>query len=173
MRTRNLLFVCLMFFASFYTGCKKPDDGVHVDPITLYEKVKGSWKLNDILQIDETAKKSGIKPDELNLYSEFNFSSFNLKLNVDDKNKPTSYEVTGDAPEFFPNTGYWDLDVSFSQANASAPVIYLYSDAARTALEGKLAITAIPGANPQMDLMLTQTVDGVAYVSYQYKLSSN
>lgn len=173
MKTRNLFFVCLMFFASFYLGCKKPDNGVHVDPITLYEKVKGNWKLDDIVQIDETAKKSSIKPDETSLYSEFDFSSFHIKLNIDEKNNPTSYEVTGNAPELFPNAGYWDLNVSFSQANASAPALYLYSDAGKTTLIGKLSITALPGANPQMDLVLTRTVDGIAFVSYQYKLSSD
>ena len=170
---RAVLLFCLVSLCFLQFGCEKPDDGSYVDPITLYEKVKGEWKLDDIVQIDQTAKTSGIKPDEMNLYNEFNFSSFSIKLNVDDKNQPTSYAVTGNAPELFPNAGYWDLNVSFAQANAAAPLIHLYADAEKKTLVAKLAITAIPGAMPQMDLTLTQSAEGIPYVSYQYKLSSN
>ena len=172
MKKRVLLFVCFMFFAAIYSGCKKPDDGAYTDPITLYEKIKGNWKLNEILQIDETAKIAGIQPNEISLFSQFDFENFNLVLNVDDSNKPTSYEVSGDAPELFPKAGFWDLNTSFPAANGSAPIINLYSDAGKTTLTAQLRIVSVPGAKAEMELKLTRTASGVPFVSYQYKLTN-
>lgn len=172
MRTRILLFVCFMFFASFYSGCKKPDDGVYVDPITLYEKVKGTWKLNEILQIDETAKIAGIAPDEISLFSQFDFKNFSIALNVDAGNQPTSYLVSGNVPELFPKEGFWDLNSPFPAANGSGPTINLYSNSGKTTLIGQLYIVSMPGAQPEMEFKLTRKAAGVPFVSYQYKLSS-
>lgn len=171
MRTRILLFVCLMFFASSYIGCKKPNDGAYAEPITLYEKLKGNWKLNEILQVDETAKTAGITPTEMSLFSEFNFDSFYISLNVDNANKPTSYEVNGDVPELFPSKGFWDLDAAFPVTSGASPVINLYSDADKKTLTGQLTVLSIPGAKAEMELKLTRKAAGVAFVSYQYKLS--
>lgn len=172
MRTRILLFVCLMFFASSYIGCKKPNDGAYAEPITLYEKLKGNWKLNEILQVDETAKIAGINPKEMSLFGEFNFDSFNIALNVDNANKPTSYKVTGDVPELFPNEGFWDLDASFPTTSGASPIINLYSDQDKKILTGQLTVLSIPGAKAEMEFKLTRKTAGVAFVSYQYKLSS-
>lgn len=171
-RNRSLLCLVSAFVLLQQSGCNKINDGTFVEPITLYEKVKGTWKLDDIVQVDHTAKTGNIKPDELNLYNEFEFPSFNIKLNVDEKNTPTSYEVLGNAPELFPNKGFWDLDVSFVQANGGSPQLRLYTDANKSALVGKLTIAALPGNTPKMEFTLTQFSDGVAFVSYQYKLSA-
>lgn len=171
MRTRILLFVCLMFFASSYIGCKKTNDGVYVEPIKLYEKLRGNWKLNEILQIDETAKTLGTPPTEISLFSEFNFESFNIALNVDNANNPTSYKVTGSAPELFPNEGFWDLDSSFPVVGSGSPVINLYADAARTSITGQFTVVSVPGAKAEMELKLTRKSEGAAFVSYQYRLS--
>ncbi|WP_353136370.1 DUF5004 domain-containing protein [Pseudopedobacter sp.] len=169
---RALLLLCLvsLFFLQF--GCKKPDDGSYVDPITLYEKVKGEWKLNDISQVDETAKVAGISPDEISLFSQFGFENLTLSLQVDEKNNPTTYSVSGDAPELFPNSGYWDLSASFPAANGTAPVINLYSDQAKTDLQAQLSVVSVPGAKTEMELKLTRKSGGVAFVSYNYKLTN-
>lgn len=161
-----------MFFASSYIGCKKTDDGAYVEPITLYEKLKGDWKLNEILQIDETAKVAGINPNEISLFGQFNFETLNITLNVDDTNQPTSYIVAGDVPELFPKEGFWDLSTSFPSANGAAPSINLYSDAGKKTLTGQLSIVSVPGATADMELKLTRKTEGVAFVSYQYKLSN-
>jgi len=153
-------------------SCTKTEDGTHVDPITLYEKVKGKWGLNEILQIDETAKAGGISPDEISLYGQFDFSSFSLTLNVDEQNLPTSYEVSGNAPELFAKEGFWELNSSFPSANGTAPVIRLYADAEKKSLNGQLSIVSIPGAKAEMDLKLTRSAAGVPFVSYQYKLTN-
>ena len=153
-------------------SCKKIENGSYVDPITLYEKVKGTWTLSEILQIDETAKIAGITPDEISLYSQFDFERFNITLAVDGNNQPTSYQVTGGAPELFSNEGFWDLDTPFPYAAGTAPTINLYSDAGKTALIGQLSIVSMPGASAEMELKLTRSAAGVPFVSYHYQLSN-
>lgn len=173
MKTSKYFYVfLLMVFVLPFAACNDTDDGSYVAPITLYEKVKGSWTLNNVIQVDETAKVSGIKPDEMSLYSRFGFESLNITLNVDAENQPTSYKVGGTAPELFPNEGYWDLDTSFPYASGTAPTINLYSDAAKTSLTGRLTITSVPGAKSEMELKLTRKSKDVAFVSYVYQLSS-
>ncbi|RQP07828.1 MAG: DUF5004 domain-containing protein [Parapedobacter sp.] len=169
----NKLRIALLCFIGTlsFMSCHKIDDGSFVEPITLYEKVKGSWTLSDVLQIDETAKTAGIQPDQISLYDQFDFSTFEITLDVDADNRPTAYRVDGNAPELFPSSGFWDLDTDFPRAAGPAPVINLYSDAGKTSLIGQLNISAMPGANPVMDLTLTRKTAGVSFVSYQYKLS--
>lgn len=164
-----LLLLTVMFS---FAACNDTDDGHFVEPVTLYEKVKGNWVLTEITEIDETAKVSGIKPDEINLFEQFDFNSFRISFDVDANNQPTSYKVSGNAPELFPNNGYWDMSSPFPYTNGSAPVINLYSDASKTTLTGQLSIVSVPGSKAEMDLKLTRSSAGVSFVSYQYKLST-
>jgi|SRR5690606_5080301 len=170
----NKLLIALLCLTGAYAvvACKKMEDGPFVEPISLYEKVKGSWQLTNLLQVDETAKIAGIKPDEISLLGQFDVASFHITLDTDADNQPTAYQVTGTAPELFPNSGFWDLDTAFPNADGSAPTINLYSDAAKTALVGQLTVVAIPGATPEMELKLTRSTAGTPFVSYHYKLSN-
>ncbi len=169
----NKLRIALLCFIGTLsiTSCKKTENGSFVEPITLYQKIKGSWTLADLLQVDETARTAGIQPDQINLYDQFDFSTFEITLDVDADNRPTAYRVDGNAPELFPNSGFWDLDMDFPRAGGSAPVINLYSDAAKATLVGQLSIASMPGASPEMEVRLTRSTAGAAFVSYQYKLS--
>jgi hypothetical protein len=163
-------YLLLLFMILPFSGCDPvTDDGSYVDPITLYEKVGGSWKLADIRQVDETAKAAGISPSEIGLYAQFQFGSLAIELKTEN-NQPVLYQVTGGAPELFPNTGYWQLDTEFPYANGTAPKILLYSDAAKTVKTGELSITSMPGAKQEMELKLTRTSKGVPFVSYLYSL---
>jgi hypothetical protein len=169
---RKFAFLLLAAVATSLGGCTDPtDDGKYTDPITLYEKVQGDWSLVNLTQTDETAKAASLQPQEMSIYSQFEFGTFAISFDVDATFAPTTYEVTGSAPNLFPASGYWDLSTEHPQANATAPVIRLYSDASLSTLIGELAVTSTPGANPEMDLRLTRTSDGVPFVSYTYKLS--
>lgn len=168
----RLLSLLLLIGTLSVMSCEEIDDGAYVAPVTLYEKVAGNWVLNDVIQIDETAKIAGIAPDELSLYNQFGFADFNILFATDDNNQPTSYEVSGSAPELFPNAGYWELNTAFPAANGTAPVINLYSDAGKSVLTGRLSIVSVPGAKAEMELRLTRSAEGVPFVSYHYKLSN-
>ncbi len=171
-RTTELIALLLLICTFSFVSCNDTDDGKYVAPITLYEKVKGTWRLTDVIQIDETAKTAGITPDEISLFGQFNFDNFNIVLEVDENNQPVSYQVNGSAPELIPASGYWDLDTAFPNANGTAPVINLYSDAGKTSMTGRLGVVSVPGATPTMELKLTRSSAGVPFVSYQYKLSN-
>jgi hypothetical protein len=171
MKNKYLLgWLILALVAAVLTGCEPlTKDGSHVEPITLYEKVDGVWNLSDLRQTDETAKAAGLSPSEVSLYAQFTFGTLSIDLKTE-ANQPTSYQVSGTAPELFPNTGYWQLDSPFPYADGTAPKILLYSDAAKTVKIGELSITSIPGSTETMELKLTRTSDGVPFVSYIYKL---
>ncbi|NDV94688.1 DUF5004 domain-containing protein [Dysgonomonas sp. 521] len=156
-----------------FAACNDTDDGSYVAPITTYEKIKGDWKLTSVKQIDEVAKANSQSPSEMVLTSQFDFSTFTIKLNVDANNEPTDYAVGGNAPAIFAKAGYWKLAYPFPSTDGAASIIYLYSDAAKTAKIGELAITATPGATDVLELKLTRKTKGVAFVSYVYRLSPN
>lgn len=172
-KTSKLILFFLLGCVFPFIACTETDDGKYVDPITLYEKVSENWSLTELLQIDETAKSSGIKPDEVSLIDQFEFATFSLQLNVDDDNQPTSYQVTGTAPELFPASGYWELNSPFPSASGEPPVLNLYSDSGKASLIGRLSLIAVPGVEKTMEMKLTRVTSGVAFVSYQYKLTKN
>ena len=166
-------FLFLFSVVTAFTACNDTDDGKYVEPITLYEKVNGDWLLTNLSLIDETANALGISPKEINLFDQFGFATFGLALNVDEKNQPTTYQVSGTTPELFPTSGYWALNSPFPTTTGALPTINLYSDAAKTALTGKLTLVTTPGSVTEMDLKMTRYTGGVAYASYQYKLIKN
>lgn len=170
-RLRTVLF-CVVVPLLLAT-CKKLEDGTHVAPVTLYEKLAGNWMLTDLKQVDETAKSAGLKPDELSLYDQFGFGTFRLVLEVDDAHQPTAYRVEGEAAELFAKSGFWDLDWPFPQADGTPPTIRLYADAGKATPVGQLRVVSMPGATPQMELKLTRSSGGVPFVSYHYQLANS
>ena len=163
----GLAILCLLIF-----GCSKIDDGSHVDPITLYEKVDGSWALTNLKMVDEVAKKAAISPSEQNLSSMFNYADFKIGFNVNEKNEPTTYEVLGDVPPLFAPSGYWELSASFQPTGQTPILVYLYSDAQKTQKTDELRITSVPGSNGEMEFQLNRSSEGVAFVSYVFRLTA-
>ncbi len=170
MKKTRLLIIVLIFMPVLWYGCSKTDDGSYTAPITLYEKVNGTWNMFSIKMIDETAKSAAIKPDEVTLTDQVKFAGFAITLNVDEANNATTYAVTGEAPELLAPQGFWGLDTEFPQTNGTPVKINLYADAAKTQKTNQVSITTMPGALPEMEFKLTHSTNQVAYVSYQYKL---
>ncbi|WP_348797560.1 DUF5004 domain-containing protein [Flavobacterium adhaerens] len=162
-----VVLLCLLFI-----GCDQIDDGNYVEPITVYEKVNGNWTLMNLKMVDEFAKKNAIEPSEQNLSTLFNYPDFVINFSVDDKNQPTTYEVTGNVPPLFAPRGYWKLNSSFQQTDATANIIYLYSDAQKTNKTDELKVTSVPGNNDQMEIQLIRSSEGTAFVSYIFKLKA-
>ena len=153
-------------------SCNEMDDGRHVDPITINEKINGEWGLMNLKMVDEAAKASKIEPSEQDISTLFNYENFKIKFNVDDKNVPTTYTVTGDVPPLFALSGYWKLSSDFPVTNGEAVRIYLYSDAEKTVKTDELRLTAVPGSNEQMEIQLVRTSGGIPFVSYVFKLTA-
>jgi hypothetical protein len=157
----------------FAISCDNTEDGSYVEPITLYEKVNGNWGLTNLKMVDEAAIANGIEPHEENLSTFFNYEDFKIKFNVDEKNQPTSYEVTGNVPPLFAPKGYWQLSSDFQQTNGSgAARIYLYSDAQKTQKTDELRVTSVPGSSDEMVIQLTRSSGGSPFVSYVFKLNA-
>lgn len=156
----------------FALSCDNTEDGSYVDPITIYEKVNGNWQLANLKMVDEVAKANKIEPNEENLSTYFNYEDFKINFSVDEKNQPTTYEVTGNVPPLFAPKGYWSLSAAFQPTNSGATKIYLYSDAQKTQKTDELRLISVPGKNDEMQLQLTHSSDGVDFVSYVFKLNA-
>ncbi|KOP35772.1 DUF5004 domain-containing protein [Flavobacterium sp. WLB] len=171
MRSKSYYWLAL-FICFFVISCDNTEDGSYVDPITIYEKVNGNWGLTNLKMVDEFAKANKIEPSEENLSTFFNYEDFKINFSVDEKNKPTSYEVTGNVPPLFAPKGYWELSSDFQQTNASAVRIYLYSDAAKTQKTDELRVTSVPGNNDEMEFQLVHSSGGTPFVTYVFKLNA-
>lgn len=171
MRSKSYYWLAL-FICFFAISCDNTEDGSYVDPITIYEKVNGNWGLTNLKMVDEFAKANKIEPSEENLSTFFNYEDFKINFSVDEKNKPTSYEVTGNVPPLFAPKGYWELSSDFQQTNASAVRIYLYSDAAKTQKTDELRVTSVPGSNDEMEFQLVHFSGGTPFVTYVFKLNA-
>lgn len=159
--------MCLMAL-----GCDNTDDGSYVAPITLYEKLNGNWGLTNLKMVDEVAKANKIEPNEENLSTYFNYEDFKIKFNVDEKNQPSSYEVTGDVPPLFAPKGYWALSSDFQPTNLGETKIYLYSDAQKTQKTDELKLSSVPGSNAELEFQLIHSSGGSPFVSYVFKLNA-
>lgn len=171
MKCKNIYWLAIVLYISVI-GCTNTEDGSYVDPIALYEKVNGNWGLTNLKMVDEFAKVNAIEPHEENLSTFFDYEDFKINFSVDEKNQPTSYEVTGEVPPLFAPKGYWKLASDFQQTNASAVKIYLYSDAQKTQKTDELRITSVPGSNDEMEIQLVRSSGGSAFVSYVFKLNA-
>lgn len=169
---RCKIIYLLAIISLLAVGCNEMDDGHHVDPITLNEKIDGEWGLMNLKMVDEFAKANKLEPSEQDISTLFNYEDFKIKFNVDENNKPTTYEVTGNVPQLFALSGYWSLSSDFQQTNAEAVRIYLYSDAQKTQKTDELRLNSVPGSNEEMEIQLVRTSGGVPFVSYTFKLNA-
>ncbi|MCX7987528.1 MAG: DUF5004 domain-containing protein [Bacteroidales bacterium] len=168
---QRLLLLAIVLLVAY--GCEEQEDGSYVPPITRYELIHGTWKLQTIKMTDELAKANNTKPVEMNLTKEFNFTSFVIALNVDSSSgeiKPTTFEVTGNAPALFATSGYWDMDTPFARSDGMPSKVKLFADEAKTQLLDELELITVPGKDVVLELRLVRYSEGNPYLSYVYRL---
>lgn len=159
-----LLLFSLFSTGAILTSCSDTEDGSYVAPITLSEKINGNWMLNSIKQVDEIASS------DIDLSGQFQFMSFNINLEVDAENTPTTFSIGGNAPAILPVSGSWDMEHDFTSSNGTPARIFLYSDASKTNKVATLTVNSVPGANRVLEFKLTKKQKGQAFVSYVYNL---
>ncbi len=168
----NWLLLAVMFLGisvTSLTACQQLDDGDFTEPITMYEKLPGTWNLVSLTQIDERALANGDKVTEVDLTSLF--ETFSITLNVDAAKQPTTYTITGSAPALLPVEGYWKLSNDFQNWDGTPLTLVLYSDASKTQPTAQVQVTTVPGNDRTLGFTLTRKTNGVAFVSYNYKLT--
>jgi len=143
------------------------DDGTYTAPITMYEKIGGTWNLSQIKQVDEIAvsAKSGMTEKDLT----DDFEDFTISLNEATDGTPTTFTTSG-APAILPQGGYWKLDRSFQKWDGTPVKIEFFSDAEYTKNLGSVSISSVPGSVPTMELTKTRSMGGTPFVSYVYTL---
>jgi len=161
----------LLAFALHFTACTETNDGSFVAPITTYEKIQGSWSATSVKQTDEIAKANSEKVTEMALTDQFSFSTFTIKLNVDAQNQPTTYQIGGASPKFFPTDGYWSLAYAYPNTDATPSQIILYSDSQKATKTATLDIMTMPGSVKTLELKYTRKTKGIPFISYSFLLS--
>jgi hypothetical protein len=169
---RLLLYLVILILVSPFAGCNEIEDGSYVEPITLYEKINGSWAFDGLTMVDNIAKAQNLNLFEQKISSEFNFDQMVLELNVDAENNPTTFLVSGDIPPLFLFEGYWDLSSSFPKTDLSRVIINLYSDASRQNKVDELELTVTPGATDEFGVELVRRSEGVTFLTYAFSFSS-
>lgn len=167
---KSVSFLILFSVSIFLSGCYETDNGTFTLPITIYEKMEGTWRLTKLIQVDEIAVASALEPSELTLTNKFDFKSFNITFNVDEEFQPTSFEVTGNAPHLFLQNGFWALSHPFPNTDGNPVRILLYSDESKTSPIDELDIIAVPGKRKTMEFFLTREANNLPYVTYQYSI---
>jgi hypothetical protein len=173
MKAIRYFFSAILTIVLLLSACTDTNDGVYVAPISISEKIQGSWAAISVKQIDEIAKTNGQTPTDLSLTTKFNFSTFAIHLNVDEKNNPTTFQISGTSPALMSTSGYWDLAHLFPNTDTTPSQIILYSDAAKTQKTATLDITGMPGSVKILEFRFTRKANGVAFVSYIYRLVPN
>lgn len=152
----------LMVAGLSFTACDDTDDGNYVPPITRYERIAGKWVINAITQIDETNQQ---KKDITSL---FDFATFAIDLQVDSEGNPTVFRTEGTAPALIPTEGTWKLSSPYpTPANndeGQKEVSIILND------KVTLAVTKVPGSDPNLKYTLTRKSNGITFVSYEYDL---
>lgn len=164
MKLKN--FVLLGLWALILSSCAT-ENGVFTEPITMYEKIGGTWNLSRIKQVDElaVANKSGVTEMDLTDY----FETFSISLNETSSYAPSTFSTSG-APEILPTDGYWKLDNAFQNWDGTPVKVQFFSDAACTVKTGEVSISSVPGSIPLMELTMTRSTNGSPFVSYVYTL---
>ena len=170
MKTIRLSLAVLFTIALLLTSCTDTNDGTYIAPISISEKIQGTWAAISIKQTDEIAKTAGQTTTEMGLSRLFNFITFNITFNTDAQNKPTTYLIKGDAPVLIPVSGYWDMPSLFINTDSSPNEVYLYSDEAKTLRTATLTVNSVPTLLDVFEFKLTRKSNGVAFVSYTYRL---
>lgn len=170
---KPIKLLVFVFVGLLVASCNKSDDGSYTDPITVNEKIQGTWNLMNLKMVDQYAKANGIEPSDQNLSTFFNYDVFQISFDVDGDMKPTSYEVKGNVPPIFQLSGFWSLETDFQPTNAGAIKIFLYSDAQKTNRTDTLLLTSVPGSNEEMEVQLVRTSGGTSFVSYVFNLTIN
>lgn len=170
MKNISRILVAFIVTVGIFSACTDTNDGTYVAPISISEKIHGTWAAISVKQTDEIAKTAGQTPTDLGLSRQFNFTSFHVLFNTDDKNNPTSYSISGDAPALIPASGYWNMPNLFINTDATPNEIYLYADAAKTQKTATLTLASVPGLLDVFEFKLTRRSNGVAFVSYTYRL---
>lgn len=164
------LYLLLLLVMYQLSGCNQTEDGSFTEPITVYEKINGNYRLTSLKMVDEIAKAQGAALSEIDLSSKLDFPTFAIRLEVDDQNQPTQFSVEGTAPELFLRSGYWALNHPFPFTNGANLQVNLYTDASKTDLAGYLFLTAISGTRSTLEFKVVHRFEGRPYVSYLYKL---
>lgn len=158
--------ILLALWAPILSSCAT-DNGVFTEPLTMYEKIGGTWNLSRIKQVDElaVANKSGVTEVDLTDY----FETFSISLNESNSYAPSTFTTSG-APEILPTDGYWKLDRAFQNWDGTPVKIMFFSDSDCSNQTGEVSITSVPGSVPLMELTMTRSTNGTPFVSYVYTL---
>ncbi len=163
MKMKKYIYLVIILIATFIISCKPVQYGELGEPFSKTDGIKGTWKVSELIQIDETALAQGGLYTEMNLTDLFDFSNYTITFNVDNENNPSTFSVdAGGAPSFIDTTGTW----SFDDVDYPTEVLFSLPDSIQTTSE--LRLIAPPRENTSLRIKFLRYSGGKLIVSYQY-----
>ncbi len=166
---KNFFFIVLwVALVAFATSCKPEKVNPLESPFDKVKGMSGTWVVTTATQIDEVQVTKNFPFQRLDLTSRLPYTNYKITFTVDENGNPSTYSVNrGTAPNQAPSiipadAGTWSVDskefpskVTFRGTGSSAPFTLNFGSV-NTIIAGKL------------DLKLTRSQAGKAFVSYQY-----
>ena len=163
----RILTSCLLALL-LLNACEKIQYGEIGETISLQENIKGTWKVSNVSQIDNSAVYKGfpVAVQKLDLTTRFSYASVVFAFQGENTGNYTITN-TGNAPLFFPLTGNWSLD-----ATQNGPLRVKLTSGTQTAfLEFEKAFRA---SDNKLSLKFTRKDSaGKVYLTYEFNFNRN
>jgi hypothetical protein len=167
MRYRLIILAVIGLVGFSLTSCEPEDYKPIGEPFDKIEGMVGTWKITSVVQVDEEAIAKDLSFTELNITNFFDFSNYRITFNVDEENKPSTFEVVNPdkAPNFITVTGRW----AFDNENFPSYLYLIRLNALQEPLDtNKLFLNAPPRLHNPLKFKFTRYSGEEKILSYKY-----
>ena len=163
MKIQYQLFTVFIILVLALASCEPVEYGELGEPFSKIEGIAGTWKVTELVQVDETALAQGGLYTEQDLTDHFNFSNYTITFNVDAGSLPSSFDVvTGGSPSFIDTTGTWTFD------NNDFPTEVWFTHPDSIEYTSKMKLIAPPRDQSHLRTKFQRFAGGKLIISYQY-----
>ncbi|MBE9492271.1 MAG: DUF5004 domain-containing protein [Bacteroidetes bacterium] len=160
----SIISILLMLALMFFDSCKK--DEYELGPTRDFVNLMtGTWKVTQVIQIDEYAIKEGLEPTTMDRTNVMNFTDYQITFNSDGSNPATFVVDPGNAPNFVDDEGTWKLD------NYNYPTTILLTKTGASEPTSRFALTGPPRKGVPLMIRFERYSQGVLLLSYEYTLT--
>ena len=163
MKIQYQIFTALLILVLALTSCEPLEYGELGEPFSKIGGIAGTWKVIEVIQVDETALAQGGLYTEQDLTGLFNFSDYTITFNVDAGSQPSSFDVvTGGSPSFIDTSGTWTFD------NNDFPTEVWLKHPDSTKYSSMMRLIAPPRDQSQLRMKFQRFAGGKLIISYRY-----
>lgn len=155
--------IMFTMLAITFVACDPVEYGEIGVPFSKVEAIEGTWKLSEIIQVDEAALEQGGMYTELDLTNAFNFTDYSITFSLDADTLPLEFSIdAGMAPNFIDTLGTWTFDEN------DLPTELLFTQSDSVNVTSKLKLIAPPRDQNPLRVKYQRFSGGNLIISYQY-----